>query len=104
MILIKELKNRYKTISTPKITYLCEVFIEKPHSTEEHGNFFRSFKEASAFKNKFIKRKFIGKRLHGYISKVTPKDVDNTLSILADRGNFGFYKPGKVLEVFEVKP
>lgn len=87
-----------------KITYLCEVFIEKPHVTEEHGNFFKSFKEASAFKNKFLNRKFIGKRLHGYISKVTPKDVDNTLSILADRCNFGFYKPGKVLEIFEVRP
>ena len=102
-----KLTNKEKetqTVSIPKVTYLCEVFIEKPHGTEEHGNFFKSFKEASEFKNKFLNKKFIGKKLHGYISKITPKDIDNTLSILADRCNFGFHKPGKVLEVFEVKP
>lgn len=100
----KKLRTRYKTMSVPKITYLCEVFIEKPHVIENHGNFFKSFKEASEFKNKFLNKKFIGKKLYGYISKITPKDIDSTLSILADSCNYGFYKPGKVLEVFEVRP
>ena len=103
MIPNKELQDRYKTVSAPKITYLCEVFIEKPHVIENHGNFFKSFKEASEFKNKLLNKKFKGKKLYGYISKVTPEDVDSTLSILADSCNFGFHKPGTVLEIFEVK-
>ena len=104
MVKLKNLKDRCETVLTPKTTYLCEVFIEKPHGTEEHGNFFKSFKEASEFKNKFLNKKFIGKKLYGYISKITPKDVDSTLTILADSCNYGFYKPGKVLEVFELRP
>jgi hypothetical protein len=103
MIPTKELKDRYKTVSVPEITYLCEVFIEKPHVIETHGNFFRSFKDASKFKNKFLTKKFNGRRLYGYISKINQNQIDSTLDILADSCNFGFYKPGTVLEIFEVK-
>lgn len=82
--------------------FICEVFIEKPHNKERHGNLFNSLKEVTNFKNKFLNQKFIGNKLHGYISKIHPATINTVLEALKDPNTTSLVDYGVILEEFTV--